>query len=73
METESGFFAWNSDVEVACFYEKLPDGETLEDPTVITLFAGAGSYEIELAAASFQKLYPQYCIDITAGGIGRAN
>ena len=66
METESGFFAWNSDVEVACFYEKLPDGETLEDPTVITLFAGAGSYEIELAAASFQKLYPQYCIDITA-------
>ena len=66
METESGFFAWNSDVEVACFYEKLPDGETLEDPTVITLFAGAGSYEIELAAASFQKLYPRYCIDITA-------
>lgn len=66
METESGFFAWNSDVEVACFYEKLPDGETLEDPTVITLFAGAGSYEIELAAANFQKLYPQYCIDITA-------
>ena len=66
METESGFFAWNSDVEVACFYEKLPDGETLEDPTVITLFAGAGSYEIELAAASFQKLYPLYCIDITA-------
>lgn len=66
METESGFFAWNSDVEVACFYEKLPDGETLEDPTVITLFAGAGSYEIELAAAGFQKLYPQYCIDITA-------
>lgn len=66
METESGFFAWNSDVEGACFYEKLPDGETLEDPTVITLFAGAGSYEIELAAASFQKLYPQYRIDITA-------
>ena len=66
METESGFFAWNSDVEVACFYEKLPDGETLEDPTVITLFAGAGSYEIELAAANFQKLYPQYRIDITA-------
>ena len=66
METESGFFAWNSDVEVACFYEKLPDGETLEDPTVITLFAGAGSYEIEIAAASFQKLYPLYCIDITA-------
>ena len=66
METESGFFAWNSDVEVACFYEKLLDGETLEDPTVITLFAGAGSYEIELAAANFQKLYPQYCIDITA-------
>lgn len=66
LETESGFFAWNSDVEAACFYEKLPDGETLEDPTVITLFAGAGSYEIELAAASFQKLYPQYCIDITA-------
>lgn len=66
METESGFFAWNSDVEGACFYEKLPDGETLEDPTVITLFAGAGSYEIELAAANFQKLYPQYRIDITA-------
>ena len=66
METESGFFAWNSDVEVAYFYEKLPDGETLEDPTVITLFAGAGSYEIELAAANFQKLYPQYRIDITA-------
>lgn len=66
METESGFFAWNSDVEVACFYEKLPDGETLEGPTVITLFAGAGSYEIELAAANFQKLYPQYRIDITA-------
>ena len=66
METESGFFAWNSDVEVACFYEKLPDGETLEDPTVITLFAGAGSYDIEIAAANFQKLYPQYRIDITA-------
>ena len=68
METESGFFAWNSDVEVAYFYEKLPDGETLEDPTVITLFAGAGagSYEIELAAVNFQKLYPQYRIDITA-------
>ena len=66
LETESGFFAWNSDVEAACFYEKLPEGETLEDPTVITLFAGAGSYEIELAAANFQKLYPQYRIDITA-------
>lgn len=66
METESGFFAWNSDVEVAYFYEKLPDGETLEDPTVITLFAGAGSYEIELAAVNFQKLCPQYRIDITA-------
>lgn len=66
LETESGFFAWNSDVEAACFYEKLPDGETLEDPTVITLFAGAGSYDIEIAAANFQKLYPQYRIDITA-------
>ncbi len=66
LETETGFFAWNSDVEAACFYEKLPDGETLEDPTVITLFAGAGSYEIEIAAANFQKLYPQYRIDITA-------
>ena len=65
LETESGFFAWNSDVEAACFYEKLPDGETLEEPTVITLFAGAGSYEIEIAAANFQKLYPQYRIDIT--------
>ena len=66
LETESGFFAWNSDVEAACFYEKLPEGETLEAPTLITLFAGAGSYEIELAAANFQKLYPQYRIDITA-------
>ena len=66
LETETGFFAWNSDVEAACFYEKLPDGETLEDPTVITLFAGTGSYEIEIAAANFQKLYPQYRIDITA-------
>ena len=66
LETEPGFFAWNSDVEAACFYEKLPDGETLEDPTVITLFAGAGSYDIEIAAANFQKLYPQYRIDITA-------
>ncbi len=65
LETKTGFFAWNSDVEAACFYEKLPDGETLEDPTVITLFAGAGSYEIEIAAANFQKLYPQYRIDIT--------
>ncbi|MFQ8837825.1 MAG: hypothetical protein ACLR8L_08090 [Oscillospiraceae bacterium] len=34
-------------MEAACFYEKLPDGETLEAPTVITLFAGTGSYEIE--------------------------
>ena len=66
METESGFFAWNSDVEAACFYEKLPEGETLENPTVITLFAGTGSYDIEIAAANFQKLYPQYRIDITA-------
>lgn len=66
LETETGFFAWNSDVEAACFYEKLPDGETLEDPTVITLFAGAGSYDIEIAAANFQKLYPRYRIDITA-------
>ena len=65
LETETGFFAWNSDVEAACFYEKLPDGETLEDPTVITLFAGAGSYDIEIAVANFQKLYPQYRIDIT--------
>ena len=40
--------------------------KTLEDPTVITLFAGAGSYDIEIAAANFQKLYPQYRIDITA-------
>lgn len=66
LETETGFFAWNSDVEAACFYEKLPEGETLEDPTVITLFAGTGSYDIEIAAANFQKLYPQYRIDITA-------
>lgn len=65
LETETGFFAWNSDVEAACFYEKLPDGETLEEPMVITLFAGADSYEIEIAAANFQKLYPQYRIDIT--------
>lgn len=66
LETEHGFFAWNSDVEAACFYEKLPEGETLEDPTVITLFAGTGSYDIEIAAANFQKLYQQYRIDITA-------
>ena len=66
LETEHGFFAWNSDVEAACFYEKLPEGETLEDPTVITLFAGTGSYDIEIAAANFQKLYPQCRIDITA-------
>lgn len=66
LEKETGFFAWNSDVEAACFYEKLPEGETLEDPTVITLFAGTGSYDIEIAAANFQKLYPQYRIDITA-------
>ena len=66
LETKTGFYAWNSDVEAACFYEKLPDGETLEDPTLITLFAGAGSYDIEIAAANFQKLYPQYRIDITA-------
>lgn len=32
----------------------------------ITLFAGTGSYDIEIAAANFQKLYPQYRIDITA-------
>ena len=66
LETGTGFFAWNSDIEAACFYEKLPEGETLEDPTVITLFAGTGSYDIEIAAANFQKLYPQYRIDITA-------
>ena len=67
LETESGFFAYNSDIEAACFYEKLPDGETLEDPTTITLFIdNGGTYDAALAAREFQKLYPQYRIDITA-------
>ena len=52
LETGTGFFAWNSDIEAACFYEKLPEGETLEDPTVITLFAGTGSYDICLLYTS---------------------
>lgn len=68
LETEQGFFAYGSEAEAACFFEKLPDGETLEEPTVITLFAENNDleYEIELAATTFQKLYPQYRIDITA-------
>ena len=68
LETEQGFFAYGSEAEVACFYEKLPEGETLEEPTVITLFADHNGLEANMALAAdvFQKLYPQYRIDITA-------
>ena len=65
LETETGFFAWNSDVEAACFYERLPDGETLAEPTEITLYQAAFSdLPLTVYASEFQKLYPQYRVTV---------
>ena len=67
LETASGFYAYGSSVDTACFYEKLPDGETLEEPIELTLFVDSGAtFQIEIAARDFQKLYPQYRVNITS-------
>lgn len=65
LETETGFFALNSAIEAACFYEKLPDGETLPDPVEITLYmASFSDLKLNVYAGQFQKLYPQYQINV---------
>ena len=58
--TDEGFFALNSSIEAACFYERLPDGETLAEPTEITLYQAAFSdLPLTVYASEFQKLYPE--------------
>ena len=58
--TGAGFFALNSSIEAACFYERLPDGETLAEPTDITLYQAAFSdLPLTVYASEFQKLYPR--------------
>ena len=63
--TDTGFFALNSSIETACFYERLPDGETLAEPTEITLYQAAFSdLPLTVYASEFQKLYPQYRVTV---------
>ena len=63
--TGAGFFALNSSVEAACFYERLPDGETLAEPTEITLYQAAFSdLPLTVYASEFQKLYPEYRVTV---------
>ena len=63
--TDAGFFALNSSIEVACFYERLPDGETLAEPTEITLYQAAfNDLPLTVYASEFQKLYPQYRVTV---------
>ena len=63
--TGAGFFALNSSVEAACFYERLPDGETLAEPTEITLYQAAFSdLPLTVYASEFQKLYPRYRVTV---------
>lgn len=63
--TGAGFFALNSSIEAACFYERLPDGETLAEPTEITLYQAAFSdLPLTVYASEFQKLYPQYRVTV---------
>lgn len=63
--TDAGFFALNSSIEAACFYERLPDGETLAEPTEITLYQAAFSdLPLTVYASEFQKLYPQYRVTV---------
>lgn len=62
---EAGFFALNSSMEAACFYARLPDGETLAEPTEITLYQATFSdLPLTVYASEFQKLYPQYRITV---------
>lgn len=63
--TGAGFFALNSSIEAACFYERLPDGETLAEPTEITLYQAAFSdLPLTVYASEFQKLYPRYRVTV---------
>ena len=63
--TDEGFFALNSSIEAACFYERLPDGETLAEPTEITLYQAAfNDLPLTVYASEFQKLYPQYRVTV---------
>ena len=63
--TDAGFFALNSSIEAACFYERLPDGETLAEPTEITLYQAAfNDLPLTVYASEFQKLYPQYRVTV---------
>ena len=63
--TGAGFFALNSSIEAACFYERLPDGETLAEPTEITLYQAAFSdLPLTVYASEFQKLYPEYRVTV---------
>ena len=63
--TDEGFFALNSSIEAACFYERLPDGETLAEPTDITLYQAAFSdLPLTVYASEFQKLYPEYRVTV---------
>lgn len=63
--TDAGFFALNSSIEAACFYERLPDGETLAEPTEITLYQAAFSdLPLTVYASEFQKLYPEYRVTV---------
>ena len=63
--TDEGFFALNSSIEAACFYERLPDGETLAEPTEITLYQAAFSdLPLTVYASEFQKLYPEYRVTV---------
>ena len=63
--TGAGFFALNSSIEAACFYERLPDGETLAEPTEITLYQAAfRDLPLTVYASEFQKLYPEYRVTV---------
>ena len=64
--TDGGLFACSSETEPARFYERLPEGQTLEEPEEITVFStGYGLLTLQVCASDFQRLYPQYRVTVT--------
>lgn len=63
--TEGGYFACGNYLEPACWFERLPEGQTLAEPEEITVFT-FGPYELALQtwAADFMQRYPQYRVVI---------
>lgn len=63
--TQDGFFACGSYLEPACWFERLPDGQTLEEPEELTIFSFEPyALALQTWVSGFMSLYPQYRIVI---------